>query len=48
MENNMKELNMNDLELVSSGVNRVPCQKSNSENGGIIGMIVDLIKGLFD
>ena len=44
----MKELNMEDLEKTVGGVNRVPCQKSNSENGGIIGMVVDLIKGLFD
>jgi len=43
-----KELNLEELELVNGGVNRVPCQKSNSENGGIIGMVVDLIKGLFD
>ena len=48
MENNKKELNLNELENTTGGVNRVPCQKSNSENGGIIGMIVDLIKGLFD
>ena len=48
MENNKKELNLNELENTTGGVNRVPCPKSNSENGGIIGMIVDLIKGLFD
>ena len=28
MENNMKELNMEDLEKTVGGVNRVPCQKA--------------------
>jgi len=48
MNTNTMELNPNEMENTTGGVNRVPCQKSNSENGGIIGMIVDLIKGLFD
>ena len=48
METNMKEMNLNEMEKTAGGVNRVPCRKSNSDNGGIIGMVVDLIKGLFD
>ena len=45
MENNMKELNLNEREKAAGGVDDGPGHKDNK--GGLIDLIVDLFKKLF-
>ena len=45
MENNMKELNLNEMEKAAGGVEDAPGRRDNK--GGLIDLIVDLFKKLF-
>ena len=48
MESNMKELNLEELEVISGGFDRsLSKQSEKSDDGGIIVWVLDKIKGLF-
>ena len=47
MENNRKELNLNEMEKAAGGVEDAPGHRDNTDKGGLIDLIVDLFKKLF-
>ena len=47
MENNMKELNLNEMEKAAGGVEDSPGHRDNTDKSGLIDLIVGLFKKLF-